>query len=201
MKEREVRKVEKVSPKRGSQSLWYFETVIPEGLWFHIIPDSCLEFRAAEYGIDPIEKRKLLDMILYQQMFPAWDMPNNRHEDPAVKAGLALSLPSGVEVPLTPYNSDKESALKAFELRMEKCKKEIAVFKVHKDAEGNPFDIFCEQYVVDLGLVDKARRLVDKRREVQARVYEKKASNRSLLPGDDSKESKFDRVFGRYGIR
>lgn len=78
-----VRTVESAAATRvGDVDCWQVITRAKgDGGITHLFPKSTLEWRAAEYGIDPTDVDGLLDVVLHEQLFD---------EDTAVKAQHAL---------------------------------------------------------------------------------------------------------------
>lgn len=65
-----VRTVESVEERRnGDVDCWRVVTRAPgDGGITHIFPKAALEWRAAEYGIDPADVDTLLDVVLHEQL-------------------------------------------------------------------------------------------------------------------------------------
>lgn len=66
-----VRTVESVEEQRhGDTDCWHVVTRAPgDGGITHVVPKVALEWRAAEYGIDPADVDTLLDVVLHEQLF------------------------------------------------------------------------------------------------------------------------------------
>lgn len=60
----------------GTSPCWQVSLVRPDGkVAIHIMPTAALEWRAAEYGIDPTDVDTLLDIILHEPHMPTVDDP------------------------------------------------------------------------------------------------------------------------------
>ncbi|MFG1709250.1 hypothetical protein ACFLIM_39270 [Nonomuraea sp. M3C6] len=82
------RDVDRTNPQ-GAEPLWGVATVRPDGgRILHTFPHSTLEWRAAEYGIDPADSDTLLDVILHEPYLPNEDDPLAQI-DPATSKLLA----------------------------------------------------------------------------------------------------------------
>lgn len=56
-------------------------------------PEDILEWRAAEYGIDPEDKETLLDIVLYEPLLPDDDQPElSLHQAPSIEAARTRHL-------------------------------------------------------------------------------------------------------------
>lgn len=110
----------------------------PDGvLIFRCFDMDVLEFRAAEYGVDPdTEFDLLLDMVLYELHIPDPTEPKNFEEDVAWKAGMkscstrawGRRVAVGDEVPTWLGNAETvQAAREAHLLRIEEVKKRMVV--------------------------------------------------------------------------
>lgn len=96
----------------------------------HVFPKNTLEWRAAEYGIDPADVDTLLDIVLHEPHAPHPDDRLTADDDPAVAAGLMSTAPvsrgsvrAGDLVPTTLYTAETvEQAREAHLLRIQYTK-------------------------------------------------------------------------------
>lgn len=59
----------------------------------HVFPDDTMEWRAAEYGIDPTDLETLLDVVLWEPHLPEPDRPELLlHDAPSVEAARTYHL-------------------------------------------------------------------------------------------------------------
>ncbi|MFC7641427.1 hypothetical protein ACFQX6_10900 [Streptosporangium lutulentum] len=78
---------EQRSSHDGAEPIWGVSRVRPDGgVYMHIFPHSTMEWRAAEYAIDPEDLDTLLDVILHEPWIP----------DP--QDSLSLTNPAAVAV-------------------------------------------------------------------------------------------------------
>ncbi|QFY09652.1 hypothetical protein GBF35_26020 [Nonomuraea phyllanthi] len=90
----------------GAEPLWGVAVVKTDGSRFlKTFPHSTLEWRAAEYGIDPDDKDTLLDVILHESYIPREDDPLTRMDPASAKV---LSATRGTPDCWTPGVSDKD---------------------------------------------------------------------------------------------
>jgi hypothetical protein len=66
-----IRAVESVEEQRhGDTECWHVVTRAGDGHGLtHVFPKATLEWRAAEYGLDPADTDTLLDVVLHEQLF------------------------------------------------------------------------------------------------------------------------------------
>ncbi|MER7814553.1 hypothetical protein [Streptomyces sp. NPDC096153] len=115
---------------------WRVRTLTPTGhVHEHIFPTTTLEWRSAEYGIDPEDTETLLDVILHEPFLPDLDDPAAAAEDPAVKAGMTAAGPAarglagrGAVVPVRLHNAATiDDARTAHLMRIQAVKDKIHV--------------------------------------------------------------------------
>jgi hypothetical protein len=116
------------------RDLWHITYQSTGGeLRHHVFPKSTLDWRAAEYGIDPSDTATLLDIVLHEPFVPNPDDPVTGTDDPAAAAGLVSPAPSisrsvlsGDLIPLVPttlYTAESvEQAREAHLLRIQHAK-------------------------------------------------------------------------------
>lgn len=110
----------------GAEPLWGVAVVKEDGSRFlKTFPHSTLEWRAAEYGIDPDDKDTLLDVILHESYIPREDDPLALM-DPT--SSQILSATRGTPTCWTPGVSDRDrleahlnriAAVKKYRVRIE----------------------------------------------------------------------------------
>lgn len=73
---------EAVTRQIGETSCWQVTLVRPDGrTGVHIMPTSTLDWRAAEYGINPADVDTLLTVILHEPHMPTTDDGTGRYTD------------------------------------------------------------------------------------------------------------------------
>ncbi|MFJ8995610.1 hypothetical protein ACIRQH_35045 [Streptomyces sp. NPDC102279] len=157
---------------------WAVDMIKPDGTGHrHIFPKVTLEFRAAEYGIDPTDVDTLLDIVLHEPYAPHPDDPL-KGEDPAATAGLlspALvsrgTARKGDLIPTTLYTApDVATAREAHLLRVEHGKANNVRVSVGK-GKKDPLDVIRRNHGIDPGRVaDKVRRIEQRRLIAQGRA-------------------------------
>ncbi|MEV1177275.1 hypothetical protein [Nonomuraea sp. NPDC049784] len=104
----------------GAEPLWGVAVVKTDGSRFlKTFPHSSLEWRSAEYGIDPDDKDTLLDVILHEGYIPREDDPLALMDPASAKV---LSVTRGMPTCWTPGVSDKDR-LEAHLIRIAAVKK------------------------------------------------------------------------------
>ncbi|MEH0586238.1 hypothetical protein QA942_19960 [Streptomyces sp. B21-106] len=67
-----------VAVQVGAAPCWQVSLTRPDGsVGNHVMPTSALEWRAAEYGIDPTDVDTLLDILLHEPHMPTTDDPQH----------------------------------------------------------------------------------------------------------------------------
>lgn len=110
----------------GAEPLWGVAVVKSDGSRFlKTFPHSTLEWRSAEYGIDPDDKDTLLDVVLHEDYIPREDDPLALMDPTSAKV---LAVTRGMPTCWTPNVSDKDrldahltriAAVKKYRLRLE----------------------------------------------------------------------------------
>lgn len=104
----------------GAEPLWGVAVVKEDGSRFlKTFPHSTLEWRSAEYGIDPDDKDTLLDVILHESYIPREDDPLALMDPTATKI---IAATRGTPTCWTPGVSDK-TRLEAHLNRIDAVKK------------------------------------------------------------------------------
>ncbi|MFE9064940.1 hypothetical protein [Streptomyces violaceusniger] len=172
----------------AERDLWHVTYQNTAGeLRHHVFPKNTLEWRAAEYGIDPGDVDTLLDIVLHEPHAPHPDDRLSADDDPAVAAGLFSPAPAsrgtvraGDPVPTTLYTAETvEQAREAHLLRIQHTKANrvrISAPKGRKD----PFDAI-RQRGIDPERVAAMRDHVDRTRR---RLRGEQLSDRVGLPID-----------------
>lgn len=71
------------------RDLWHITYQSASGeVRHHVFPKNTLDWRAAEYGIDPGDTATLLDIVLHEPFAPHPDDPITGADDPVAAAGL-----------------------------------------------------------------------------------------------------------------
>lgn len=81
----------------GGREWWQVDTLTPGNTLphLHAFPKATLDYRAAEYDLDPDDTDLLLDVILHERFIPDPTDPRNFDSDPAARAGHVVQLPAG----------------------------------------------------------------------------------------------------------
>ncbi|WP_328494098.1 hypothetical protein OHS59_16185 [Streptomyces sp. NBC_00414] len=168
--ERLITGVAKVRNDAGKE-FWLVTMSLSGGLEHqHIFPIEALEWRAAEYGIDPADVDTLLDLILHESEIP--DPAQNR-DDAALRKGWVTSTDSDAE-PVTLFRCASASEARTAHMLRVKDVKQNKVCVVER--EGS-LDAIREDYLafMDVGqvaakaaFVDRHRSELSKRTSVQA---------------------------------
>lgn len=150
--------------------------------------DEVIEWRAAEYGIDPeTEFDTLLDIILHEPYIPDPTHPDNFEADPVMKQGKTApatrawgrKVKIGDEVPLWLFNApDTQAAREAHLVRVEHTKNSrVKVVSAKAQlAKGvttssDPLDVIRKNHVIDRDRIEAKRNHVEAtRNELKARV-------------------------------
>ncbi|PRX66095.1 hypothetical protein B0I32_106231 [Nonomuraea fuscirosea] len=104
----------------GAEPLWGVAVVKENGSRFlKTFPHSTLEWRAAEYGIDPDDKDTLLDVILHESYIPREDDPLALMDPTSARV---IAVTQGMPTCWTPGVSD-ETRLEAHLTRIAAVKK------------------------------------------------------------------------------
>ncbi|MYS15161.1 hypothetical protein [Streptomyces sp. SID4982] len=152
---------------------WYVDMLKPDGSQHrHIFPKETLEWRAAEYGIDPTDIEQLLDIVLHEPFAPHPDDPVSG-PDPVGLAGLLSpaivakgTVKAGDLVPTTLYTAvTTDAAREAHLLRITYSKQErvrVVSPKILKD----PLDVIRRNHGVSADGVNRKARMVDEQRAV-----------------------------------
>jgi hypothetical protein len=122
----------------------------------HLFPKATLDYRAAEYGIDPADVGTLLDVVLHEPFIPDPTDPANHAGDAAAKKGHQVRarqdagrVRKGDLVPAWLYNADDIDQARAAHLeRIGDVKQRIAAIKPPKNGP-DPLDVIRGAYVPD----------------------------------------------------
>ena len=177
----------------------------------HFFPDVALEWRAAEYGIDPGEVETLLDIILHEVFIPDVTQLVNAEEDPAAKAGMfgeavgseAHAFLSQQKImPVHLYNTTNvDKAREAHLMRIEHAKKNVGAFVKHPDKKSDPFKKFADEYEMDNQLIERAGKLVSRTRKgLVEKAKQERLSARALRAAPKPHQKKYDEYFKKQGI-
>ncbi|MCQ8831751.1 hypothetical protein [Streptomyces malaysiensis] len=153
----------------------------------HVFPKNTLEWRAAEYGIDPTDTDTLLDIVLHEPHTPHPDDRLSADDDPAAAAGLMSMAPvsrgtvrAGDLVPTTLYTAETvEQAREAHLLRIQHTKANRVRVSVPKGSK-DPFDAI-RQRGIDPERVAAMAQHVDRTRR---RLRGEQLPDRAGLPID-----------------
>lgn len=176
---------------------WYIEQVLeqeshrgvqyevslrrPDGIRVgRFFDDDTLEFRAAEYGIDPdTEMDLLIEVVLYEFHIPDPTLPSNFEKDAAARAGKMSAstrawgtrVSMGDPVPTWLFNArTTEQAREAHLLRVEEAKQRIKFLadplKRSVGKASDPLDVIRNNAVLNRGVIQAkakhVRQQVDK---------------------------------------
>lgn len=194
---------------RGTE-FWGFRMERPDGnIHMHFIPDDAVEWRAAEYGIDPEEGIDMILMMLLQERhLPDLTTEDGIKQDPAFKAGFVVDnldqrsvLGIGDSAPVTLFNTnDVALARDAQMVRIAHIEANVARYVVHEEATEDPFEKFKTEYQIDHDLVRMASQHL---KEVRARTIESnraKALLASIGRVTVDKTERYRGAFERRGI-
>ncbi|MGW6738667.1 hypothetical protein [Streptomyces sp. NPDC055013] len=157
---------------RDGNALWHIVSLKPDGTYHdYYFPQDTLEWRAAEYDIDPTDVEGLLDIVLHEPH----KAPVGR-DDPALKEGRvsqAVSPSKGTRVgdleATGLYNAEtKQDAKEAHLVRIEHAKAN-RVRVVSPEGKKDPLDKIRAKYLARVDRVEDKRKMVDERRDLYKR--------------------------------
>ncbi|MFF4552702.1 hypothetical protein [Streptomyces sp. NPDC001422] len=174
---------------------WAVDMIKPDGTGHrHVFPKVTLEYRAAEYDIDPTAVDQLLDIVLHEPYAPHPDDPL-KGEDPAAEAGLlspALvsrgAARKGDLIPTTLYTApDAATAREAHLLRIEHGKaNNVRVHAGLRKGKTDPLDVIRRNHGVDPARVAVKARAIEHRRLVaQGRAPQPQSAPAPTVKDDD----------------
>ena len=184
-KEYVVETVEEYHPN-PEMPCWRIYSRMPDGnLHGYVFPQNTLEWRAAEYGIDPDDVETLLDVVLHEPHLARVD-----RDDPALKQGRVSPAVTaegnsrvGELVPTTLYNAETvKDAREAHLVRVQHAKQN-RVSVVPPKGKPDPLDVIRQKYRNRVSRVDEKRKLVEEIRQ----DYQKQLT--AVLSKRDGKES------------
>lgn len=153
----------------------------------HSFPLDILEWRAAEYGIDPRDFDTLIDVVLHEPFIPDPGDPANFRDDAAAARGYvspAVELRRGVVpfelVPTTLVNAEaRELARGAHLERVAHAKQHVGrVARPNQPGKSDPLAAVAQRYAqfVDDTEVERKRAAVDQHRARARTTAEKHAA-------------------------
>ncbi|GAX54751.1 hypothetical protein [Streptomyces olivochromogenes] len=154
---------------RDGNPLWHIVSLKPDGTYHdYVFPQDSLEWRAAEYSIDPSDVETLLDVILHEPH----KAPLNR-DDPALMEGRisrAVIPSAGTRVgdyeATTLFNAEtKKDAREAHLVRIQHAKAN-RVKVVSPAGKPDPLDKIRSKYRNEPKLIEDKRRAVNEGRSV-----------------------------------
>ncbi|MFB6776484.1 hypothetical protein ACFCX0_03425 [Streptomyces sp. NPDC056352] len=132
----------------GETPCWEVAFVKPDGNGHKVLmPQNILEWRAAEYGIDPTDTETLLDIVLHEPHLPV--------EEPGEDEPQAMRYTDG-----GPTLWEADSTTKARDAHLAR----VAACPVRIDLTGTELDPVRESHSPDMDRVETMRETVDVQR-------------------------------------
>lgn len=183
---------------------WLIKEAPDGGREHHSFPLEALEWRAAEYGIDPTDTEALLDLIVHEPYVPDPADPANVLADAAVARGFvspAVEPRRGVAplelVPTTLWNAETIALARGAHLERIAAVKtgRATVSRPHGKGKLDPLQPLLDAWAAfaDAGEVaDKQARVAEKRRHMQTAARERaergETGTRKRIPKDTIRE-------------
>lgn len=146
---------------RSGLACWTVAYQRPDGTMHdHVFPQSTLEWRMAEYGLDSVDEA--LDIVLHEPWALSPMDPLTARDDPALRAGMVVRLagPHLDYEPIRLHNADTVSdARDAHRIRIADAKTRVKI-TVPK-GKTNPLDMILERHGVTADGVRAKAALVD----------------------------------------